>query len=278
MSLNKAELEKAKFCAELCHLVYDPDLKTNPNRVREVVAGIDVEKQFKYFNVDVCDTQAFVLEKNDLVYVVFQGTQSPVDWFYNFILKFKTVSGVGSYHTGFMTVSETSFQFVGEYLLAVLKRNPQSKVVLTGHSLGGAMATMYAYILQQEYPGVSIQSLVTFGQPRCGDKSFVGYLNSLNFDYKRFVNNGDYIADVPPPSEYGDWSHAGLGFVLTESELLLESINYERELLKRVINPIAGGIQLMLSKNFTKEERKKLSSDHDMPLYIQNLEKEIARK
>lgn len=92
------------------------------------------------------------------------------------------------------------------------------------------------------------------------------------------MNNGDYIADVPPPSDYGHWSHAGLGFVLTETEMLLESLKYECELLKRVVNPIAGGIQLILSKNFTKEERKKLSSNHDMPLYIQNLEKEIARK
>lgn len=278
MSLNKVELEKALFCAKLCHLVYEPDLEVNHKKISDLVSGIDVDKQFKYFDKVGFDTQAFVLQSGDAVFVVFQGTQTKLDWLANLIVRFKRKAEFGSYHTGFITVSELSFPSVGKHLISVIKENPNRKVVLTGHSLGGAMATMYAHILKQKYPSVSIESLITFGQPRCGNFKFTEYLNSLNLNYKRFVNTGDYIADVPVPFLKGLWSHAGLGYVLTESEMLLDNVNYESNLSFRILTPLKAIYQLYKANKLNKESIKKISSNHDMPLYIQNLEKEIARK
>jgi len=283
MSLSKADLEKAKFCAVLCHAVYDPDLHKNPKRILEVVKGIDTDKQFKTFEKVGFDTQTLVLEKDDTLYIVFQGTQSKWDWLANLILRFKRSEVFGSYHTGFITVSELSFPVVGNHVLSVLKTNPNKKVVLTGHSLGGAMATMYAHILKQKHPDVKIESLVTFGQPRCGNFRFSEYLNSLNIDYKRFVNQGDYIADVPLPIVRGWWSHAGIGFVLSDNEMLLDSTNYETTWSLRVWAPAVAFYQLLKAKKFKfkdlkKEEVKPISLNHDMPLYIKRIEEEIARK
>lgn len=97
-------------------------------------------------------------------------------------------------------------------------------------------------------------------------------------NYKRFVNTGDYIADVPVPFLKGLWSHAGLGYVLTESEMLLDNVNYESNLSFRILTPLKAIYQLYKANKLNKESIKKISSNHDMPLYIQNLEKEIARK
>lgn len=283
MSLSKTELEKAKFCAELCHAVYDPDLHQNPKRILNVVSGIDTDKQFKYFGNAGIDTQAFVLKKDDTVFVVFKGTEKTWDWIVNLYLKFTNDMKVGSYHSGFMLASRLSFDEVGTHFISVLKAYPNSKVVLTGHSLGGAMATMYAYILKKDHPSIEIESVVTFGQPRCGNFKFTDYLNSLKLDYKRFVNKGDYIADVPIPFRRGLWSHSGTGFVLSDSAMLLESVNYESTISFHYLTPLIAIYQLLKSKNFKvkeikKEERKKISSNHEMPLYIKRIEEEIARK
>lgn len=283
MSLNKVELEKALFCAKLCHLVYESDLKVNHKKVSDVIGTIELAKIFKYFDNVGFDTQAFILERGDVVYVVFQGTQSKWDWLMNLILRFKKSEVFGSYHTGFISVSELSFPMIGNHLLSIVKNNPNKKVVLTGHSLGGAMATMYAHILKQKHQEVAIESLVTFGQPRCGNYKFTEYLNSLNLDYKRFVNTGDYIADVPFPFFRGLWSHAGMGYVLSDSNMLLESANYEANLPFRLWTPLSAAFHILKLKKFkfkdvNKDEIKEISSNHDMPLYIKRLEEEIARK
>ena len=283
MPLSKAELQHSKLCAELCHLVYDPELKANPNRVRNIITDINVENDFKYFDIATTDTQALIIAKDDLIYISFQGTQSTLDWIYNFWLDLKGINNVGHYHTGFMNVSEKSFLTLETHLLTLLEQRPHAKVVLTGHSLGGAMATMYAFILNQKHSNVDIHSVITFGQPRCGDKSFSEYLNSLNLDYKRFINDGDYIADVPSPSKWAKWSHAGRGFLLTDSKMIFENKNYEANLYKRIRTLLVAVYQLLRAKNFrikdlNKEELKKFSSKHEMPLYLNRINEEVARK
>lgn len=283
MFLSKSVLDHVKFCAELSRAVYAPELLLNPENIESVVGELDVERDFKYFSIEACDTQAFVLIKGDFVYVSFQGTQSLFDWLKNFCMELKGINDIGHHHTGFMSVTEESFPIVGEHLLSVLKNYPNKKIVLTGHSLGGAMATLYAFILKQKHPNVNIHSLITFGQPRCGDKPFSEHLNSLKLDYKRFVNTGDYIADVPPPSAIGKWSHAGLGFVLSDMEMFLESINYESQNSFRILSALRATYQLLKANNYKikglkKEDLKKISSNHEMSLYIKRIEDEIARK
>ena len=51
-----------------------------------------------------------------------------------------------------------------------------TKLVVTGHSLGGAMATLFAMDLVVN-EGVSDVSLVTFGSPRVGNAAFSDFVN-----------------------------------------------------------------------------------------------------
>jgi triacylglycerol lipase len=64
------------------------------------------------------------------------------------------------------------------------------KLDVTGHSLGAAMATIAASRIQSK-----VQTLVTFGSPRVGDKHFV---SSLNVCHYRVQNNCDSVTKVPP--------------------------------------------------------------------------------
>jgi hypothetical protein len=70
------------------------------------------------------------------------------------------------------------------------------KLILTGHSLGAAMATLAATIWRPEW-------LVTIGSPRVGDADFVGTVVAT---YSvRFVDCCDAVTEVPP--EFGGYRH-----------------------------------------------------------------------
>ena len=66
------------------------------------------------------------------------------------------------------------------------------KIYITGHSLGGAMATICAKRLQEQK--VEVQCLYTYGSPRVGDRRWV---KSLQIPHYRFQNNNDVVCKVP---------------------------------------------------------------------------------
>lgn len=67
------------------------------------------------------------------------------------------------------------------------------KVFITGHSLGGAMATICASRMSNG--GISPQ-LYTYGSPRVGNKRWLEY--NAKCSHRRFVNCNDVVPKVPP--------------------------------------------------------------------------------
>ncbi len=65
-----------------------------------------------------------------------------------------------------------------------------------GHSLGGAMATICAGRCFLSHIQSNPDELFTFGSPRVGNKRYINY---VNLDHYRFVNNNDIVTRVPPP-------------------------------------------------------------------------------
>ena len=83
-----------------------------------------------------------------------------------------------------------------------IRINPRTRYIVTGHSLGGALAylySMYMVKLQNGYlwkhPG---SRLITFGGPRVGDKTFSQVHDKLIPAWKklRIVNNKDPIPNM----------------------------------------------------------------------------------
>ena len=74
---------------------------------------------------------------------------------------------------------------------------------ITGHSLGGAFATLAAMdvITNKKYGMENLNQklhLYTFGSPRVGDLEFVNTVQSYIPDMWRVVNNMDLVPHVPP--------------------------------------------------------------------------------
>lgn len=71
----------------------------------------------------------------------------------------------------------------------LLKHSEGKKFYMTGHSLGGAMATIAASRLQD-----SVDCLYTYGSPRVGTRKFI---KCLKVEHYRHVNNNDIVPSVP---------------------------------------------------------------------------------
>lgn len=69
-------------------------------------------------------------------------------------------------------------------------------LIVTGYSLGGALATLSSLDLQNKYNKVS--DMYNYGCPRVGDKDFAKYFNDKIKEAYRVVHNRDIVPHVPP--------------------------------------------------------------------------------
>jgi hypothetical protein len=99
-------------------------------------------------------------------------------------------------------VNATSIVTPGTTLVAALEHeldaapsSPRPTVHVTGHSLGGCLATMLApYLMAQRLPNDPAYTLITYAAPTAGLANFAGYVESLKgLTYTRVVNAFDLI-------------------------------------------------------------------------------------
>jgi hypothetical protein len=98
-------------------------------------------------------------------------------------------------HTGFYA----SWGEVSKEVLAGVRAakaaNPTYKVVVTGHSLGGAVATLAAaYIRKAGFAA----DLYTFGSPRVGNILFARYITQQTGSEYRITHTDDPVPRLPP--------------------------------------------------------------------------------
>ncbi|MPZ38686.1 MAG: DUF2974 domain-containing protein [Rhizobiales bacterium] len=169
------------------------------------------DKAFSSFSSDfaslglrVCDklvdpdvgTAGFVVAGDDLIAVVFRGTQDELDWRSNVRAAWIVLQGGVRVHTGFFQ----AYWPIRDRLFATVEKLLQAKprpVYITGHSLGGALATMATAELanhQEQQLRDSIAACYTFGSPRVGDRSFDQYVKVPLY---RVTNGVDVVPAVP---------------------------------------------------------------------------------
>lgn len=110
------------------------------------------------------------------------------------------LTGTPKRHKGFMGVWSQLKTAVVRWLL---KHQPL-RIVLSGHSLGGALAVLAAYDLAA---GWTIEEVTVFGCPRVGTPGFAsdyasrksGANNSLGDVTTRYVHSTDVVSRIPPP-------------------------------------------------------------------------------
>ncbi|MDZ7599636.1 MAG: lipase family protein [Desulfobacterales bacterium] len=128
--------------------------------------------------------------------LVFRGTSGPLsNWFFNLNATPATWPGGGRVHRGFKSIFLGAWQEIAGELQRVRK-----PLFYTGHSLGGALATLAAACLPP-------QAVYTFGAPRVGDADFVAVLKPVRIFH--IVNPNDLVTALPPKGKGLRFAHAG---------------------------------------------------------------------
>lgn len=196
----------ALTCARLCRDIYRdflPDL-----RFPDVPEGKPnfIESQDNGFT----DTQAAILPDpaTNRLYVVFRGSDKSIDWINNVQMRQQIYPyGDGNsdvkFHSGFMA----AYFAIRSRLLEVVDQFQGQQIIVTGHSLGGALATIGALDLQYNLGIVDnfTFSVYTYGAPRVGNQALVESFNNRLPDSHRFTYGWDVVTRVP--REWQGYAH-----------------------------------------------------------------------
>jgi hypothetical protein len=190
----------AALCAEMSRLAYVKEETRLAGHLQR--AGYNLVAALGYGEPG---NQAFITSRADVTLVAFRGTEpeDPSDLFTDaqFILSdWCGPSGqrLGMVHQGFAQAAQDMqlFARIKAHLDAL---PPAAPVLLTGHSLGAALATLMA-------SWVPSAQLYTYGSPRVGDAAFAQSVR--NAVAVRVVNCCDLATRAPPEAVFG-YAHAG---------------------------------------------------------------------
>ncbi|KAI0705109.1 alpha/beta-hydrolase [Cerioporus squamosus] len=129
---------------------------------------------------------------------------------------FPQASGDVKLHSGFQDTQGRTADLVLSTVQDGLSSTGFKKVLVTGHSLGAAIASLDAAMLRMALPqDVSVDAVV-FGLPRVGNQEWADLLSSLVPDFAHVTNQNDPVPNVPP--HFLDFQHP-------PGELHIESVD-----------------------------------------------------
>ncbi|ONH67890.1 Lipase [Cyberlindnera fabianii] len=177
-------------------------------------------------------------ENNEIV-VAFRASVTTADWISDFYIRktpYKPIthcpSGVREcegckVHQGFYLHMNTIYDDLVNSVLDIYNKHPEFKLVLVGHSLGAALATLTAieFKMMGFYP-----HLYTYGGPRIFNLEMMRWVNEVfecektadairdgtgfTSGFLRVVHEGDYVPILPP-----SFFQAGTEILIAKNEL-----------------------------------------------------------
>ena len=152
---------------------------------------------------------------SESIFTSFRGSSNTYNWMEDF-----QVRQIAPYENesikiekGFYKNYEYLEPDIFEVLPLLVEKYGTNQIMITGHSLGSAAATLFAYDISS-YPLYEIAYFYIFGSPRVGNQAFVDDFNKKIEGY-RVVHNNDVVSSVPPKTF--DYAHISLGICYNEN-------------------------------------------------------------
>ncbi|GMJ08347.1 hypothetical protein like AT5G18640 [Hibiscus trionum] len=202
----------ATILVEYASAVYASDLTELFTWTCERCDGLTKGFEVVELVVDVQNClQGFVGVAKDInaIVIAFRGTQdnSIQNWVKDLFWKQLDLNYPGMpnamVHHGFYTAYHNTTIRSG-ILYAVKKAKEfygDLDIMITGHSMGGAMASFCALDLTVNHEAKNVQ-VITFGQPRIGNAVFASYYSKLVPTAIRVTNEHDIVPHLPPYYSY----------------------------------------------------------------------------
>ncbi|CAJ0598064.1 unnamed protein product [Cylicocyclus nassatus] len=151
-----------------------------------------------------CSAYTALLKKEKAIVLSFRGTDNNWQLIKELVRPFLTKEWFGgaSVNQYFLLAFNNLFKssmYQDVKKLIHDKKYKNFDIWITGHSLGGALASLTAsYLLETGDAERSRTKLMTFGQPRTGDRIFAERLND-KIDYAfRVIHDNDLVTQIPP--------------------------------------------------------------------------------
>jgi len=186
------------LCVGLSHLVYCEFERADHDKqkVLEILRGIGFGTT-EFFSATATATQGFLATDTTehLSVLVFRGTTAddPTDLATDATAELTNWESGGRVHRGFAHALLDTWPIIQPLLESV-----EPTLLITGHSLGAALATLAA---SKHHP----TQVYTFGSPRVGDAAFTNTLAGV--DVQRYVDCCDIVCRIPP--QIFEYRHVG---------------------------------------------------------------------
>jgi predicted lipase len=210
---------------------------------------------------------------DETLIIAFRGTRESVDWKVSNLKMFprslqnccpnsnKIKVHRGFQNTLYFTDKSTKLKSFDAVMKHIDDLNliANRKIVITGHSLGGALATLFTVKIRAKKPmeiDKQLQEVVLFGSPAVGLRKFKAFYNELNQKTVRIINGSDVVPFTPP--------------------LFYHHIGQELWIRKNRINDNKSWIPRLFYA--LKLPMKNFIDDHSMQSYITSIKKFAKKK
>ena len=134
------------------------------------------------------ESQAVLVCNEEHYVLVFRGTEFTIGSVRDILSNLSTLepwAGTGQVHTGYISHFNRIRDIVHNYIAQL-----PLPVYVAGHSMGGALAVLYA-----AWRPFSVISVYTYGTPRIGDREFISSLDKVPVE--AHINSFDFAPHIP---------------------------------------------------------------------------------
>lgn len=236
----------------LYNIILSGDVYQDPKVINWKRLGL---KQRAWISDEKTDTQGFMAMRGKTLFIVWRGSSSQEDFIKDAqVRKVKFRKSGEKVHRGFLSAFES---VRSQFQVELEKIQPDSLdgIFICGHSLGGALSTLSAYTLCNDFPNLApLVKVVTVGSPRVGNMTFVSNYNKLVPYTLRLVNDRDIVARIPKIG----YDHVNDGLIVDDKG---------KRVYRSLLNPVVHVSEVFIS-NLSGESVR----DHGVKEYLKVFE------
>ncbi len=257
----------ALLMAHASRAVYKKEKETILNYLQNPIndAGLELSDVHIYE-----DNQSFsaLIECKECLIWAFRGTDDLKDWLDNLDMR-DTEGALGEVHKGFKRALDRVWDDMLATAKEIQRNNGRRPAFITGHSLGGAMASLAAARFASM--DRAFTSCYTFGSPRAFSPEAAAKFNALAKERVfRFQNNNDPVTRIP--LRLMGFSHVGTFRYIDDKKKICDDPGFWYQFIDQV-KSAADTVIKEIKNGVSISDLGACIQDHDMANYIEAVNK-----